>query len=344
MSPVSPSESPAPEGEPSLLPRRDPGPLVLRGKARARRRRIALISTLIAIVVLIAGGIPFVNTHVLVFHQVGIGPLHLFPVGAVSPLPLTEYRLSTPFASPSDIIRGPDGALYFIEDGQGKIGRIAPGGTITEMALPAGANASGIAFGSDGALWFTDSSANTVGRLTLQGQATEYALPVIDSQPSSITLGSDGALWFTEIVNIGRITTDGHISEFRMSEGSGPTAITTGRDGNLWFTDFARGTINRLTPTGQFTAFALPKGAQAGSITVGPDGALWYLDVRQNQIGRMTTTGQANEYSIPTNRVTLTGITTGPDGALWFTEFYAGTVGRITLDGDVSEYALPVFA
>ena len=66
--------------------------------------------------------------------------------------------------------------------------------------------------------------------------------------------GPDGALWFTEpqTNRIGRIATDGAISEVRLpSENSGvegPEDITTGPDGALWFTDSGANKIGRLVP------------------------------------------------------------------------------------------------
>ena len=47
---------------------------------------------------------------------------------------------------------------------------------------------------------------------------TEYSVPTAISQPAYITAGPDGAMWFTEFVGnkIGRITTSGAITEFRL--------------------------------------------------------------------------------------------------------------------------------
>src|SRR5512142_1613531 len=43
----------------------------------------------------------------------------------------------------------------------------------------------------------------------------EYTLPAANSGPTGITVGPDGNLWFTEYRGyIGRITTDGVITEF----------------------------------------------------------------------------------------------------------------------------------
>jgi streptogramin lyase len=72
------------------------------------------------------------------------------------------------------IAAGPDGNLWFTEVlyQQGavissKVGRISPGGTVTEFSLPtASSNPQGIAAGPDGNLWFTENGSNRIGRIT----------------------------------------------------------------------------------------------------------------------------------------------------------------------------------
>jgi virginiamycin B lyase len=65
-------------------------------------------------------------------------------------------------------------------------------------------------------------------------------VPTANPQLSSITPGPDGALGFTEGLGnkIGRITTDGGITEFPIpTAGGGTYGITTGSDYALWFTE-----------------------------------------------------------------------------------------------------------
>ena len=66
------------------------------------------------------------------------------------------------------ITPGPDGALWFADSGNGAIGRITTGGTITEYPAPdAGAEPAGITVGPDGNIWFTDYNNNAVGTVVL---------------------------------------------------------------------------------------------------------------------------------------------------------------------------------
>jgi hypothetical protein len=119
------------------------------------------------------------------------------------------HRLPTPKSDLRAITAGPDGNLWFTESLLEKIGRITPGGTITEFRLPTpGSQLGAITAGPDGNLWFTESSGDKIGRITPGGSISEFPLPTPGSQPGSITAGPDGNLWFTELGGnkIGRIT------------------------------------------------------------------------------------------------------------------------------------------
>ena len=111
-----------------------------------------------------------------------------------------EYVTLTAGSGPSAITAGPDGNLWFTERNVNKIGRITPGGTVTEYAIPtANSFLSAITAGPDGNLWFTERNINKIGRITPGGTVTEYATPTANSGPGGITAGPDGNLWFTEV-------------------------------------------------------------------------------------------------------------------------------------------------
>jgi streptogramin lyase len=124
---------------------------------------------------------------------------------------ITEFPLLPNSRGPTGITAGPDGNLWFTENGGG-IGRITPAGQITEFPIPgSGTNnsPSDITAGPDGNLWFTQRRVNQIGRMTPAGTVTEFPLPTPNNAPDKITAGPDGNLWFTEPGSgmIGRITT-----------------------------------------------------------------------------------------------------------------------------------------
>jgi virginiamycin B lyase len=69
-------------------------------------------------------------------------------IGRITPAGvITEYS-ATPGGDPRDITAGPDGALWFTQDG-------------ACHCVP-----EGITAGPDGALWFTEFNVNQIGRIT----------------------------------------------------------------------------------------------------------------------------------------------------------------------------------
>src|SRR5690242_12956985 len=87
-------------------------------------------------------------------------------------------------------------------------------------------------------LAFPAVTAGAVGR-TPAANESFFSVPTPASRPYQIVSGPDGNLWFTEsdAGKIGRITTSGSITEFKVHAGSGPYGITVGPDGNIWFTE-----------------------------------------------------------------------------------------------------------
>ncbi|MGH7490533.1 MAG: virginiamycin B lyase family protein, partial [bacterium] len=183
--------------------------------------------------------------------------------------------------SPNDITTGPDGNLWFTygvgyNGNGGGIGKITLDGILTKYPLPASRTNNpprSITKGPDGNLWFTipgdvplfappDAGPGTpgqIGRITSKGVITLFPPAKSDSNPVAVTPGPDGNLWFTDTDhNIGRITPDGHITEFPVPTIAGITyipwgGIVTGKDSNLWFATL--GGIGKITPNGKVTMF-----------------------------------------------------------------------------------------
>jgi virginiamycin B lyase len=257
---------------------------------------------------------------------------------------VTNYT-GTGIDAPQGITAGPDGALWFANEGltgegSSTIGRITTGGAIANYT--GAASPVGITAGSDGALWFTNfgvkGSAGSIGRITTGGAATGHPGTGI-STPVAIAAGPDGALWFTNVGNnsIGRITTDGAVTNYTGAGISSPSGIAAGPDGALWFTNFGNNSIGRITTGGVVTNYTGTGISSPNGIAAGSDGALWFTNFGSSTIGRITTGGVVTNYT-GTGISTPEGIAAGPDGALWFTNSRNSTIGRITTGGVVTNY------
>ena len=199
---------------------------------------------------------------------------------------VTAFPIGTGSAYLHGIAAGPDGNLWFTEYDGNRVGRITPGGTVTEFSagITAGAKPHGIAAGPDGNLWFTEGLGDNVGRITTTGTVTEFPGSTLAGE---ITAGPDGNMWFTESVgSIGRITPAGTITQFRTDQYSFPIGIAAGADGNLWYTD------------------------------------LWSAEDDEHRIGRITPAGVVEQFreGLSWDNAGPRGITAGPGGDMWFTE------------------------
>jgi virginiamycin B lyase len=75
-------------------------------------------------------------------------------------------------------------------------------------------------------------------RITVDGLISTYPVRTPRSGVADLTPGSDGAVWFTEqnVGQVGRITTDGVVTEYPAGPGAMPHDITTTARG-IWFTN-----------------------------------------------------------------------------------------------------------
>ena len=265
---------------------------------------------------------------------------------------ITEFPIPSG-NSPFDLTAGPDGNLWFTESQGNRVGRVTPGGVITEFTIPtANSFPGGITAGPDGNLWVCANGSNRILRVTPAGVFTEFPIPNAfpSGGPSSITAGPDGALWFSETDGgvggrIRRVTTTGQFTLFSGPNPSqSPHQIVAGPDGNLWYSIPISGKVGRVTTAGVITEFPLASpSADALALTAGPDGAVWIAEhlATGNKLGRIAPGGTMTERSMPAINSSMFGLTTGPDGALWFTETDAGRIGRMTTAGAVTDFAIP---
>jgi virginiamycin B lyase len=195
----------------------------------------------------------------------GVGFQRITPSGMDSdvPIPFPPSELAPVDSVSTNIVTGPDGALWFgdvYEPSDGPagdaIGRMTTSGTFTRYLLPELSNSpvSTIAVGPDDALWYGrgedgTGTINRIGRITTTGAVTEYRLPTSAEVPIRIVAGPDGALWvleaFSDSTQLARLTTSGGYTEypnvFPASGAGGQSGIAVGRDRALWITEtFAR--------------------------------------------------------------------------------------------------------
>ena len=226
--------------------------------------------------------------------------------GTITRFPLAAGTL------PIDLVTGPDGAMWFSDAGNKKIGRLTTAGAVTEPGPTLNGVPYSIIAGGDGNLWVTlaDSVGGAPGRIakmTPSGTVSyvDPALPA-DSTVTALVNGPDNNVWYSAGIpdgdgvdgRIAQIGPTGTITPFNLSTGFDTTGITRLQTigNNLWFTvfkfqsdasafDFA-GSLGRMTTSGAVTYFDTTpphpfdlSGAPTeppADFVAGPNGQIWF--------------------------------------------------------------------
>jgi streptogramin lyase len=291
-------------------------------------------------------------------------PTSLQPLPCSASSPVVGCEVSANAVAPTDIVAGPDGALWFTQsaggnprDGrtwyQASIGRITTTGSYTSYPVPASASKvpglDAVTLGPNGNLWFTETAVDRIGEITPKAADPaihEFALPAADrlaqgvgssiTSADTIAAGPGNDIWFTEQGSnaIGVMSTSGALLEKFTVPNSNlnpiPQGITEGPDGTMWFTENAANQVASITAQGKITVYALP-GAASGpaSIVYGPDGNLWFTE-GTGVASIDPSTRKVTLYRAHTASSGPVGITVGPDcTSIWFTEPSADRLGRV---------------
>jgi virginiamycin B lyase len=260
---------------------------------------------------------------------------------------ITEYPLA-PGAAPQGITLGPDGNVWFVENGANKVGRITAAGVITEFPLLTPDNQPAqIVAGTSGHLYLDEPGPTKVAFFDALGDKSFHESGS-GVTAAGIAFGAAGSLWVTD----GTSKVLAYSSEFSgvgqctMSDGfaHGFWGITVGREGTLWMTDATSNGIVALTSSGcAFGKVSLPN-SNSGPlfITSGQDGSIWFTEYTGNRIGRIQASS-LNEFALPAGSHPMM-IAPSLDGTLWFAEQGSNQIGHITHDGVIAHYTVPTAA
>lgn len=258
------------------------------------------------------------------------------PLGPGSALGAPATPTLTPLANAARALAltsGPEGDIWFAghrgpyefdalpgPPASGIVGKVTPGGALTELSTGVDLKVTDIAAGSDGALWVIQEGKPEILRVSTTGQFNSFPLPAASSAPTSIAAGPDGALWFTETASdrIDRITTAGAVSQFPLPANSEATKVIAGSGGDLWVAAPGTDSIDRVEAAdGAVTSFPIGDGAKNRPIdlALGPEGDVYFTQ-RAKRIGHLAPDGKVDELPLAHPARLISG---GPDGVLWFT-------------------------
>jgi virginiamycin B lyase len=111
---------------------------------------------------------------------------------------MTAFEVPQKAAVPSDVAVGRDGAVWFIEEHEGRLAMFKDG-SFREFDGPGGHPVlSGLAVAEDGAVWFGMLRGSSLGRLR-DGRVDVFKLPRSDARPCSLAIDGAGNVWYADI-------------------------------------------------------------------------------------------------------------------------------------------------
>jgi virginiamycin B lyase len=260
-----------------------------------------------------------------------------------------EFPLPSAAAGASGIVSGPDGGWWFTEFAANNIGRVFPGGQVTEFPIPTpNSGPLGIvAVYPD--IWFTEFNANKIGKITTDGVITEFPIPTPASGPIGIDTAFDSVYFCESKANqIGRLSFAGTFTEIPIpTPNSVPIGIVGAID-TLWFAESQGNKIGIVslrsginTPTLTETSIPTPNSGPS-SVSYDDAGRVWFTETNANKIGVLDGGGNIADFAVPTSNSGATGISADFfAGVAWFTERSANKIGSMTTDGRFTEYPIP---
>jgi len=156
------------------------------------------------------------------------------------------------------IIAGPDGAMWFSDQGENRIGRITMNGEITMFDLPQALfDPRELVTGGDGAVWFAVAS-DKLGRITTKGEVSMIDIPT--HYVMAVDVDDRGRVWWGGQEAVGWVDMDRTVHKIELPDVSIVRSIAVGPDGKLWFVDEKNGRIGSVSAS-DASASPLPRSA-----------------------------------------------------------------------------------
>ena len=251
----------------------------------------------------------------------------------VSELKVTirEWAVPTKGAHPHDPAVGADGALWFTEQMQNKIGRLDPkSGAFQEFPLKIeDSGPHGLVADGEGNIWFTGNFKGYIGKLDPRtGAVTEYKIPDPKGEdPHTAVFDGAGTLWFTLQTSnmVGRLDPKSGRIELKhvATADSHPYGIAINSKGIPIFCEFATNKLASINPqTMEISEYKLPEGARPRRIAIDASDRVYFTDYGGGNLGRLDlVSGAVKMWPSPGGAKSAPyGIAITPDGMVWYSE------------------------
>lgn len=242
------------------------------------------------------------------------------------PYALVQHKIPGNNSEPWGIATGPDGDVWFVEQGTNRLGMYDPvNGSFRQYQIPtSGSTPSSVAVDSAGNVWFTELTANNLGELPFGASAiTEISVPhssatvagfsqKLDCGPGPVLTDPRGSIW------VGCLFSD-QVDEYFPGNGtfarfdlpvfnSAPAGLALDGKGNLWFT------AADAQMLGKMVISQLRNGTQDGISESPPINSTYVYSFD------LATTFLGNTSKVKSSLPTPSGIAIDGTGKLWITE------------------------
>ena len=277
-----------------------------------------------------------------------------FGTGSARAANVQLFSVPTPAAGLSNIVAGPDGALWFNEQNGFSVGRIATDGAITEYPIARATyshNGDGptAIVSSGGSLWTLANVGSTIDQIATTGVATQvYAR--LNQSATNIAPDSAGGVWASSLAGAGGGPVSGgmfrvdppswRVRNYRRPRFAGqfqPLPMAAGPNGANWFAD-GGSAIKSITNAGKVRAAHIHGSGSklVTSLAFDRKGNLWFTEYVPGGGFEPSTKGAIGEIPAGTRTAQLQrlpgdetpgSLVLGPDGGVWF--LWAKGLGRI---------------
>lgn len=246
------------------------------------------------------------------------------------------------------IVTAPDGNMWFTEEDANKVGRITPGGQITEFDLGQqtvdDTSVQDVAVAPNGTIWVAYDSGWRIKAINSAGQTVRG--PYVFDYPyaEQIQVAADGTPWVTMNYNedfVVRIVGDQALASPNSPECQ--EALARAADGSMWCRTSGGLTHLNGDASGGVSYPANNYAAYPYAIAAGPVGSIWFGRYFSGTMFSSPDDGEVGYLEASTSQITAfnTGSRTapadlvqGPDGNMWFTSIGAAKgIGHISAQG-----------
>jgi streptogramin lyase len=230
-----------------------------------------------------------------------------------------------------ELIRGPEGEMWFSVPAADQIVRLDPGAEVLHhLALVAGERPTGLV-AAQGDVWATLAGVPEIAQIEAGGATVINWELEPGTSLSRIVLGSDNNLWAIE-AGTGRVVREslqGAYAPVALETGEESFAgtinsdIAAGDDGNIWVSQRDRPTVGKLVPDEDGEGLNYTRYKVAGGPTTflspGPAHDIWFAD-QAGMIGSISSKGTNGEPACATKlcAAPITALARGPEGKIWF--------------------------